>query len=184
MSYNKPSGNANQISLGPGILYLGPTGATPTVDVGYVTGEATITFKREITEIRQGAPQTIIHALAHQEDVMIEFKGIEWDMDAIAKALADGTTSLSAPNENLAIGSAPDVNAVALQFVHKMADGGTLTLNVWKAFGSGEIKAALNLDKPHELPMKFTAMDPGATDWGGTSLVNGAKLVKLIRTSP
>lgn len=184
MPKNKPSGDLGQVSIGPGILYLGPVGSTPTVDVGYVKGDATLTFKRETVDVRAGSPQIIVDRFASQEDCMFEFNGIEWDMDLLAKALGDGTTGLSDPNETLAFGGAPDFNKLAVRFVHEMPDGGCLILNMWKGVPSGEIAAALKVDEEHEFPMKFEAMDPGATDWGGNALANGQQLAQLVRVSP
>ena len=184
MGRNKPSGDAAQISMGPGIIFLGPVGATPSVDGGHVTGDAALSVIRERTDIRAGSPQNLIEALASQEDVSIEFTGIEWDMDALAKALGDGTTAVSGADETLKVGGAPDFNKYALRFQHIMADGGTLTADMWKVIPAGEVAIALNLDSPHEMPMKFDAMYPGATDWGAAALSAGEELVKLSRIKP
>ena len=92
--YNKPSGDTAQITLGPGIIRVGATGSTPAFDVGHVTGDATIMFKRSRTDIKAGSPQLLIDALCSAEEVSVEFTGIEWDMDVLLRAIGDGASSV------------------------------------------------------------------------------------------
>ena len=181
--YNNPSGNASQITLGPGILLVGPTGATPTTDMGYVKGGMTLTIERAQTEIRQGSPQTIIAALANKEDVMIEFKGIQWNLDNVAFMLGDGATSFSNPTDTLKFGGRPNVNAKAFIFQHRMADGSTLFVDLWKCVPDGSMAISINEDDTHELPFKFKAIAAGTTDWASASLSDGQALcrIRLIR---
>lgn len=182
--YNKPAGTIGLLGLGPGILYLGPAGATPTLDVGYVTASPVLSLKREQHEVRQGSPQTIVAAFAKQEDFMLEIRSIEWNMDTLLKALGDGATSVSAPNTILKSGGTPACTAYALRFVHKMPDGGTLTLDMWKVIGEGIVESTIEVDKPHEMKLKFKAIDPGTTDWGAAALTDGQKMIKIARTAP
>ena len=178
---NKPVGSIEQVSIGPGRLLLGAADATPTVDLGYVRGGATLTFERNQVEIRQGSPQNLIKMLASQEDVMLEINGIEWDFDNISYLLGDGQTSISGADKILEFGGRPNNTEVALQYLHTFPDGSTLTLNIWKANGNGTLAAALNPDDLHELPYKFTAIDV-STDWASNALTNGKTLCKVIHT--
>lgn len=182
--YNNPSGTLGNITIGPGIIYLGASGTTPSVDVGYVKGKATLMYNREQKEVRAGSPQTIIDALVSQEDVMVEFTGIEWNFDNLLHVLGDGATSVSGANKILKGGGTPATAKKALRFIHKMADGGTLELDLWKCIGEGKIEATINSDDIHEIKYKFKAMDPGTTDWAGAALSDGQKLVKIVRTLP
>jgi len=178
---NKPTGTINEVSIGPGRLLIGPAGATPTTDIGYVKNAATLTIERNQVAIRQGSPQNAIKYFASQEDVMFEITSIQWNLDNIARVLGDGTTSVSAPDKILEFGGRPNNTEVALQFEHIAADGSTLTLNIWRANGDGVLAAAINPDDTHEFPLKFNAIDV-ATDWAGASLTNGKTLFKLTQT--
>lgn len=180
--YNQPVNDSTRYSIGPGIIYLGPVGSTPSVDVGALRGNATITLNREKVEIRQGSPQTLQDCLIKQEDAMIEFTGIEWNLDRLAQVLMDGATSLSGAQEIFKVGGRPNANKWALRFVHKMADGGTIDVSMWKVLGEGKIAIGVNSDDVHQMPYKFTAIDPGSTDWAGAALSDGQKLVKIVRT--
>lgn len=177
--YNNPSGSITKVSIGPGILLIGPVGSTPSVDMGYVKGDMTLTIDRQQEEIRQGSPQTIVAAMAKSEDVMVEFTGIEWNLDNLFRLLGDGATSATNPNDFLKFGGTPNVTAYALRFQHKMANGSTLTFDLWKCIGDGTIAIKAGADSNHEVPYKFKAIDPGATDWAGAALTDGQKLARI-----
>lgn len=179
MAYNMPSGDVNRLTIGPGIILLGPSGATPTVDVGYVKGEMVLSVTRAITQIRQGTPQTIVQSLANQEDVMVEFKGLQWNLDALLHAIGDGATSASNPNDLLKFGGRHTVAAKALRFTHRMADGSTVIFDMWKCQTDGNVQVNIDPTNPHEISFKFNALDPGTTDWGGAALTDGQKLAKV-----
>lgn len=181
--YNLPTGDITQVSLGPGILYLGAAGSTPSTDIGYVKGGGTLTIERKQTEIRQGSPQTIVDALVNEENVMLELNGIQWNLDAMLRVLGDGATSVSGADRILKIGGTPGVSKFALRFQHRMADGGTCTTDLWKCIGEGTVAIKINENDVHEVPYKFKAIYPGTTDWGGATLTNGQQLIKIARTA-
>ena len=178
---NKPDGSINEVSIGPGKLLIGPADATPTIEVGYVRGSATLTIERNLVSVRQGSPQNKIKDFASQEDVMLEVTGIQWNLDSLARVLGDGITSVSGADKLVEFGGRPTVTEVALQYVHVAPDGSTITLNIWKANGEGTIAVAINPDDLHEFPYKFNALDV-ATDWGAGALTNGKTLMKLTQT--
>ena len=177
--YNNPSGNAGQITVGPGQLLIGAVGSTPATDMGYVKGGMTLTIDRVKTEIRQGSPQTIISALVNQEDVMIEFKGIQWNLDNLLFMLGDGATSATNPNDFLKFGGRPNITNKAFIFQHRMADGSTLFVDMWKCIPDGALSVAINEDDTHEVSYKFKAIYAGTTDWAGATLADGQALARI-----
>ena len=58
MSYNVPSGDTAKLSFGPGTIYLGPLGATPDVDVGYVKGDAELSVVRTLLEVQRKSSES------------------------------------------------------------------------------------------------------------------------------
>ena len=180
---NLPSGDINQVSIGPGRLLIGPAGATPSIDVGYVSGDATISFERKRTDIRQGSPQLIVDSFVNEENVMVEFPGIQWNLDAILNVLGAGSTSVSGADTLLKLGGSNGMTKLAVRFQHVMPNGGTVTLDIWKAIGEGTIAIKVSPTDPHEVPLKVNALYSG-TDWGGNTLSNGQQLIKLARTQP
>lgn len=178
---NLPTGSIDQVSIGPGVLYLGPAGSTPNIDVGYVSGDITIMFERKRTDIRQGSPQIIVDAFANEENVSIEFPGIQWNLEAMLRVLGDGATSVSNGEQVLKFGGSNGFTKMAARFVHQTPAGGTVTVDVWKCIGEGTISLKLSPTDPHEVPLKLNAIYPGTTDWGGASLSNGQQLVRVAR---
>lgn len=180
---NLPGGDINQVTLGPGRLYLGPAGSTPSQEVGYVQGDTTITFERKRTDVRQGSPQIIVDAFANEENVMIEFPAIQYNLDAVLRIIGDGATSASGADTILKFGGSPGFSKFAARFVHILPSGGTLIVDIWKAIGEGTIPVKVSPTELHEVPLKLNAIYPGTTDWGGATLSNGQQLVKITRTA-
>jgi hypothetical protein len=180
--YNNPAFDTTRMTLGPGIIYIGPAGSTPTVDIGAVKGKATLTIERQEVEVRQGTPQLLVAKFAKQEDATLEITGIEWNLDRLAQVMMDGTTSLSGAIEKLKVGGRPTATPWALRFVHKAADGGTVEVDMWKVLGDSKIAIGINDNDMHDFPYKFTCMHPGATDWSGAALSDGQALVQILRT--
>lgn len=181
MARNLPSGDTNRITIGPGVVYIGPAGATPAYDVGYNMDAMTIKVARSAYDVKAGAPQLLIKRLAHEENVSIEFKGSEQNMHLLSQAIGDGVTSMAGdPNEYLQLGGKQSFVELALRYQHIMSDGSTLTYDFYKAVGSGEVELGMNVDSPHEYPMHFDAMYV-STDWAGAALASGANLVKVNR---
>ena len=180
--YNKPTGTASKYSIGPGRVFLGPVGATPSVDVGYVKDDFTITLTRTKVDVRQGSPQILIDQLASAEDMMIEFKGIEWNLDAIARLCGAGATSVSGADLVYKLGGSPGFSQMALMYQHRMADGGTMSLDFWKVIGEGQVVISAKAADLHDVQYKFNVMDGGSTDWAGASLVDGQGLIRVRHT--
>ena len=66
MPLNIPSGTTNDISFGPGVIYMDPWtaptvgGVTPTTDVGFISEDGvTVEITNETKDIMQGNPKLI-----------------------------------------------------------------------------------------------------------------------------
>jgi hypothetical protein len=181
MAYNLPSGNKKRLSFGPGRIYLGPEGSTPTIEVGFVKGNSVLSFKRSKLEVFQGSPQALIEQFVTKEEVSLKATGIEWNLDNLAFALAAGETSVSGAQEVLDFGGDMTVKHRALRFVHIMPDGSTIDVQMFNVEGSGELDVTFNETDLHELPFEFRALE-GTTGFDGVALAAKKKLVKIIRT--
>jgi hypothetical protein len=149
--FNVPSYTTNNISIGPGILFLATAGNTPTVDVGAVrSGELTIT--REKLDVDQGFPAQPIVSYAVGEDVVLTINAIEWDFTHLAQALGAGVASAT----QFDFGGDPNFSEVALKYQHRMAAGSTIVIDIWKCNGSGEITTTFG-DDVQEFPYSFMA---------------------------
>jgi len=181
MPLNIPSGTTNDISFGPGILYLGVAGSTPTTDVGFISEDGiSIEIASEKQEIRQGNPSLVEYVFSTSQDVTVSLTSIEWDFENFALALAAGVTTVSGSAKTLSWGGDPLVDAVALHVQHQMAvTGNTMNAYVWKAYSETGITVPLGMEE-HSFELTFKAMR-SATDWSGASLPYTEQLIKFNR---
>ena len=184
MPYNLPSYDTNRLSIGPCVLYIGPAGATPTVDVGAVEAGASLTTTRTKEDIFQGFPKTLIAQFATQETAVLKIDGIEWNVNNFMFALGAGITSSASNTEILDFGGQISFTNVALKLVHQTPYGWTVNVLIWNAQGDGAITINFS-DTHHKLPYTFNAMVPWnnttkvCTDWAGNTLAVGKQLFKV-----
>lgn len=181
MAYNVPTYDSKRFSFGPGILYMGPLGQTPTTEIGAVKGDASLEVTRTRLEIFAGSPQTKVKQYAIKEEAILKINGIEWKFDNFAYALGAGITTTVGVTETFELGGDMDVNNRALRYVHKMPDGSTIDMHIFKAEGAGTLAIAINETDTHEFPYEFHALE-GSTDFEGSALAAKKKLFKIIKT--
>jgi len=179
MPYNIPSYDSDRFSFGPGILYLGVTGSTPSVDIGAVRSGAELTIARERLDVPQGSPRTIVKSYAVQENVQLTVTGIEWNLDRLADVLGAGVTTSSVAEDTIAFGGDMSIAQKALKFVHRTPAGTTIEVYLWAVEGSGEVAVTFG-DDIHEFPYTFLARR-ATTDWAGNSLSTTRQLFKIRR---
>jgi len=174
---NVPSYNVKRLSFGPGILYLGAAGTTPTTDVGAVRAGATLAFTREKLEIKQGSPEQLIQQYVTAETVRLEVHGIEWNLENLRYALGAGEISSISGGQQMDFGGDMTITNCSVKFVHQMPAGGTVEVDIWKAQGQGEIEITFGMD-PHEFPYVFLAL-VADTDWAGNTLPANGRLCRI-----
>ena len=181
MPLNVPSYDENQFSFGPGRIYIGAAGSTPSTDVGAITEDGVsleITAEKKV--ITQGNPKLPIFAFTQAQGAKAMFTGIQWDFDSMASILGAGTTTVSGSEETFAFGGDPLVSSVAIHVEHQMAvSGHTMNAYIWKAFSEAGMSTAFGHDE-HQFPAAYLAMR-STTDWAGASLGYREQLFKLVR---
>lgn len=182
MPWNVPSYDTDNISFGPGVLYLGPAGTTPTTDLGAITEDGiTLVPTREHREIVQGNPKIPILSFDQSHGFMVRATGIEWDVDKIAKGFGAGQTTLSGSADTWAFGGNPIPHQVAIQIDHAMPQtGNTMTAYIWKAVAEGGTELPLTHDE-HQFGYSWMALR-ATTDWAGNALGQNEQLAKIIIT--
>lgn len=181
MPYNVSTNiQANNISIGPGTLMLGPSGATPSIDVGAI-GEDGITLEltAEKRDIMQGNPATIEHSLVVKQGVKLTLNSIEWNQKNLQFALGAGATAESASLHTFTFGGLPSVTTVALLMTHQMAAGQTYTTRIWKARGDGVVSVQFGQEE-HKFAHAYQAMR-SSTNWAGAALQNTEQLLQMVR---
>lgn len=167
------------LSVGNGILYLGPVGITPTIDVGLTRSGAVLTIDRERIEVTGGSPQHLVDALAVNETVTLAVIGLEWNVSNLARALGVGITIHTGSLENLSLGGDAEFEELALLFRHVTKAGHTIFVKLWEATGNGIAKIEFN-ERIHEFVYGFEAQE-ASIDWAGNSLDENRRLFEIER---
>jgi len=178
---NVPVFDTDNISLGPGILFIGPTGTTPTIDVGAIGEDgATFSITRESLEVFQGSPRSLIKLFVTFEDVRLTVSTIEWNLINLAVALGAGVTTSSASQDTIAFGGDPNFLEQGVKVEHVLPVGHTVSILIFKAQSVGEMEITLAQDELQTFPFNFRALESN-TDFAGASLPASQRLFKIIR---
>lgn len=178
---NVPSYTVNNISLGPGILYLGVAGTTPSLDAGAISEDGMeFNVTREFLEVFQGQPRQLITTFPIAETVELTINGIEWNLMKLPLALGAGVTTFSSTKETFSFGGDPANDQVAVIVQHAMPSGHTVSIYLWTAQPSGEWNMSMAPDTLHTFPYSFKAV-LSTVDWGGTALPVGQQLFRIVR---
>ncbi len=180
MPFNIPSHDADRFSFGPGILFIGAVGSTPTTDVGAVRTGAELVINRTVLEARQGSQMNLIRQYVTTENVQLTVNGIEWNIVRLAEALGAGVTTSSGGLDTLEFGGDINMAEVALSFVHQMPSGATVTVDLWEASPAGEFSINFGEDL-HEFPYSFKALDSD-TRWDGTAILGNQRLLRITHS--
>lgn len=178
---NVPLYTVDNITLGPGILFVGPTGTTPTVDVGAISEDGMeFTVGREFLEVFQGQPKTLIVTFPLSETVEVKVQGIEWNLMNLPKALGAGVTTSVGGVETFSFGGDPGIDEVAVLIQHAMPSGDTVSIYMWRCQPSGEWTMSMAQDTLHTFPWSFKALE-ATTAWDGSALAVGQRLFRIRR---
>src|SRR5215831_1616323 len=175
MALNVPAGNVKNVTFGPGILYITSpvnfSAGTPNIDVGYCRG-AQLQIERTNLDLFQGSPKSYISTFATQENVTLQFTGLEWNLQNLAYALGTGTIV----GNDYSFGGLLAFTTVSLMFRHRTPSQGTVDIYIWQAQGTGENTFAFG-DDFQEFTYNFRALEC-LTTWTANTLVDGQKLFR------
>lgn len=178
---NIPAYNTNNISIGPGVVYLGVSGTTPTHDIGAIDKNGLeITLSETYLEVYQGSPKQLARTFKTGENMEIKITGLEWNLIDLAIALGAGVTTSSASQDTFAFGGDPNTSVLAAKIVHSMPVGHTINIYVWQSQVSGTWQLKMAEDTLHTFPYSFKAL-VSTTAWDGTTLASGSQLFKIVR---
>lgn len=180
MAFNVPAFTTDDFSFGPGVLFIGAAGATPLTDVGAVRSGAEFAVTREILEVRQGSPATVVQNYVLSEEAILRVTGIEWNLSRLKDTLGSGVVTLNPAGEDtFEFGGSLNLDEVALRFKHELPAGTTVILDIWTAQAMGEFTITFG-DDIHEFPYMFKALET-LVDWEGNSLPANKRLFKITK---
>ncbi len=178
---NVPAFITDNISVGPGILFIGLAGATPTIDVGAIAEDGMeFNVTREFLDVFQGSPKSLIKRFVIGEEVELIAQGIEWNLFNLALALGTGVTTSDANTDSYSFGEDPDTLEVAVLLQHALPSGHTISIRLWRAQSNGEWTTSLAQDELQQFPFSFKALS-STLGWDQESLPIGQKLFRIVR---
>ena len=169
MPINLPQYDVQRLSIGPGVIYFGAAGVTPTVDFGAIHG-ADLKVTIEMTKFLVGMPAVPSWYRFKSVEVALTIKGLEWNLYKIKQAI--GGWYLSQTQGNLytetLYGNFEFADPLSIRIVHATPSGATLTVDIYQAMpgGADQFSFQQNL---HEMPYTFHAVS-SQYDWGGNAL--------------
>ena len=148
-----------------------------STDVGAVRSGMNFAITRDLVDINQGNPATLVKSFVTTESGVLTLTGLQWDFANFAKALGISDPS----GDTMDLGGALTMRELAIKVVHYTPAGTTYELRIWRARGGGNLTFNFT-DDPHEFEYTFNAI-LATTDWAGSALSAGAQLFQLVRTT-
>lgn len=182
MALNVPVGDTKRITFGPGVLYIADAHTTPdtaTDDVGYARG-ATLAITRQKLDVFQGSPRSLVETYAVQEDVTLNFVGLEWNPTNLVRALGSGVAT-TGTTDKLEFGGEVTFSGNSLHFRHITPTGSTVDIYIWKGQGQGEFNINFG-DDMQEFAYNFRAIE-STTAWDNSPLGTDKRLLRIDFTS-
>lgn len=185
MAFNLPSYDEKNFSFGPGVVYIGVAGQTPSSDVGAVDVGMTLTHATDLLDVQQGNPRELVESFRTVENVTFAFTGLEWKIENLDKYIGGGSVS----GDTFKYGGSLRTTQVSLRLVHQMPPaagktvGSTVIIDIWKARPVGDLAITFGMDL-HNFPVTFNAMQ-ASKDWTGEPLAEGERYYRLqIQKAP
>lgn len=187
MAFNMPVYDADQLSFGPGVVYIAAQGTTPTDDVGAVDVGMAITHSVEALDALQGSPRTLVASFRASESVTFAFTGLEWNLANLTKYLGAGLYD-EGPDETYGFGGNLRFTEVSLKLRHQMPPnvgktvGDCIEIKIWRAKSVGDM-AMTFAEGLHTFPVSFTALD-ASNEWGNPlcrALSDGERYYQMTR---
>lgn len=177
-----PSGTADNIALGSGIVYVDDVGATPTTDFGFLSTEEGIVLSQETEKIsvEVGTPKVSVKEFVTAVSVTVSFASLEWNLANFKRSVV-GTHTVGSTDETLDVGldACPEEVSVRVFFDFACV-GDSVYLNIWRAQTDGALELNLDPNAPHSFNYNFQVL-LADTDWAGNSLAANVGLYQIHR---
>lgn len=165
MAYNLPGGSTSNLTIGPALFSVGPTGATPTAE--FYLDNVSFSLDSEDVEVMQGAPQRLIHSLASAESLSVGVNSLEVDLDKVVQATSAGTTN-STTKATWGEGTTTR-NTFAIRVQHRIqGSGNTFDVRVFEAVADGSFGTTFD-DSQTNFDFGWKALR-ATSDWASVSI--------------
>lgn len=179
---NVPTFDADNISIGPGLLFIGLLGTTPVLDVGAIAEDGMVfTVTREFLDVFQGSPKTRIKRFVIEETVELAVQSLEWNLLNLTFALGTGVTTSDATTDTYSFGGDADTTEVAVRVEHTLPSGNTISIFIWRTQPMGEWELNLAQDELQQFPFGFIGLE-ATVSWDNVDLPVNQNLFRIVRT--
>lgn len=152
-------------SLGPCVVKIGPTGATPSLDLGAVES-VSLELNTDVERITQGTPRQPVFVLPAEESATLTFSGIEWNINNFVRGTGSGATESAT---KFTYGGGPTMQEFALLAEHAvLGSGDTISIRMWRVVPSGSFPVTMD-DAVNTFEMTFDVLRT-TTDWAGNTI--------------
>ena len=177
---NIPSYDVGKISLGTGIVFLGPVGFTPVIDVGTIES-TTIEISSSFTDIVKGEPERVIDRYLERYNVSVTLQSLEWNLENFNKLFPASSVTYDYVNRTTTFQITPDTvdtTKDSLMITHQTPAGDTIELYLWKVVGEGTLALPFTRDL-HRFNYSFRAL-ACETSWSGSTLSSIGSYLQLV----
>lgn len=146
-----PAKDANNVTLGLGILGLADFGGSPYtfVDVGYIKS-MTMTYNRELKDFESAG--ILVKRLAFRDSMTMTADWAEIKLSNLQKAIPGSTTGSTHK-----FGGDRTIDRYAVRFEHTRDDGQVITVDMYKATPASEFELAFAEEEFITYPVEFSA---------------------------
>ena len=162
---------SDPIVLGSGELYIGLASSITDlsnlttveeealINIGAIESGATITINTEKMEIKS-SNRGLIKKFTVDKEIRFSTGIMTWVLKNIATYLLGSSFNKDATTgtEKMIINKNDEAPVVYLRFVHTKKDGGTLTVNMYKAQFDGELSFAFEEENPTTINYEFVGL--------------------------
>lgn len=146
---NVPVGTVDNMTAGQGVVIMdlraesSPEGL-PSTQAGWCK-EVKITKEGVPLIFKQGMPLEEINRILMETNIMLHFKGFEWNMDLFQMQEGNTAVDKTDPTKEVwGIGGEATIRAVKALVFHKLLDGRYIWINCWKLKGDGNFGIDFN----------------------------------------
>jgi hypothetical protein len=175
-----PDYDVENLSFGPGVIYIGVPGTTPTTQVGAVSNGMALAHIIEILEATAGNPSEEIESYRKTDEVHFTFVGLEWNLELLPFYIGAGIVE----EDRLEYGGEIEVKEASFRFIHQFPPqvgasvGSTLIIDIWRARPDSDFGISFSGDSLHQFEQDFRAVKVD-TDWSGTELSSGEEFYRF-----
>jgi len=165
----------DNILLGDGELYLGilPDGTDPETalstviddalkNIGIIESGATLNIDKKMKDLKSN--RGIVGRYTTETNTSFKSGVLSWNINDL-NSLLGATVTTDGTSKKTVVGANDRLPVVYLRFIHTKADGGTLTVNMYRAQAEGKLDFKFDREKHTTINYEFMALASSAGNY-------------------